>query len=66
VDSLVVNISMWSDSTKVREHIEQFYNRLYYKQFSWWPKLDGLSFHVIDAVERLGWKEILRVKCWRW
>jgi hypothetical protein len=29
----------------------QFYNNLYSEQFSWWPKLDGLSFDSIGEVE---------------
>jgi hypothetical protein len=56
VDSLVINGSMSSDSTEIREHIVQFYKRLYSEQFSWRPKLDGLSFFSIDADER-NWLE---------
>jgi len=56
VDSLVINGSMNSDSTKIREHIMQFYKRLYAEQFRWRPKLDGLSFPSIDADER-NWLE---------
>jgi hypothetical protein len=47
VDSLVVNGAMSFDSIVIKEHIVQFYKWLYYEQFSWRPKLDGLSFHSI-------------------
>jgi hypothetical protein len=29
----------------------QFYDKLFTKQFSWWPKLDGLPFDFIEEVE---------------
>jgi hypothetical protein len=35
MESSVINGSMASDSTEIREHIVQFYNRLYFEQFSW-------------------------------
>jgi hypothetical protein len=56
MDSLVVNGSMSFDSTVIREHIVQFYNRLYSKQFSWRLKLDGLSLLSFEADER-NWLE---------
>lgn len=49
VDSLVVKGFISSDSTKIREHIVQFYNQLSSEQFNWQPKFDGLSFKSICA-----------------
>jgi len=53
VDSLVVNGSLSSNSTEMREHIAQFYNRLYLEQLSWRPNLDGLTFTSIGDDEIL-------------
>ena len=49
VDYLVINGSMSSNYSKIKEHIVQFYNQLYSEQFTWRPKVDGLSFLLIDA-----------------
>ena len=35
VDSIVINRSVSSESTEIREHIVQFYNRLNFELFSW-------------------------------
>jgi hypothetical protein len=56
VDSFVGNGTMSLDSTEIREHIMQFYNQFYSEQFSWVPKLDGLSFNSI-GVEEASWLE---------
>jgi hypothetical protein len=42
---------MFSDSTEIREHIEQFYKQLYFEQLSWRPKLDGPFFNSVGADE---------------
>jgi hypothetical protein len=47
---------MSSNSTEIKEHIVQFYNKLYYEQIIWRPKVDGLSFLSIDADESI-WLE---------
>ena len=47
---------MSSNYTKIKEHIVQFYNKLYYEQIIWRPKVDGLSFLSIDADESI-WLE---------
>jgi len=56
MDSLVINGSMSSNSTEIKEHKVQFYNQLYSEQFTWRPKVNGLLFLSIDAKEsnRLG------------
>jgi hypothetical protein len=51
MDSLMVNGSESSDPIEIREYIVQFYMQLYSKQYSWRPKLDGLSFHYIGDEE---------------
>jgi hypothetical protein len=50
--SLVINGSMNSDSIEIRDHVVQFYKRLYAEQFVLQPNLDGLSFLPINADER--------------
>jgi hypothetical protein len=51
----------------IKDHIVDFYKKLYCEQYRWRPKVDDLSFISIDDGENLGWKEILRnVKCGRW
>jgi hypothetical protein len=52
----VVNGNMTSDSVEIKKHIVNFYKQLYYEQYMWRPKLDGLSFLSIDADER-NWME---------
>lgn len=51
MDALIVNGSLSRDSTEIKEHIMQFHSQLYSKQFSWRPKLDGLSFSFNDEDE---------------
>jgi hypothetical protein len=62
------NGSESSISSKISEHIFQFYTRLYPEQFSWQPNLDGLSFNVLSVWRRqCGWKELLRrARSLRW
>ena len=51
IESQLVHGSIFSDQTKIRDHIVQFYDRLFIEQFSWHPKLDGLAFDSIDDEE---------------
>jgi hypothetical protein len=51
IESLLVNSSVSSYQTKIREHIVQFYDRLFTQQFGWPPKLDDLVFYSIDEEE---------------
>jgi hypothetical protein len=44
IDQLVVNGTISLDQTMIREHIARFYDNLFTKQLSWWPRLDGLIF----------------------
>jgi hypothetical protein len=41
---------------EIQEHIVQYYNKLYFEQCSWRPRVDGLSFLSIDADESI-WLE---------
>jgi hypothetical protein len=56
VESLVINVSITSYATEVREHIPQFDTRLYSEQFNWRPKLDGHTFNSVDDDKTL-WLE---------
>jgi hypothetical protein len=47
----LVNESISSDQTESRDHMVQFYYRLFIEQFSWQPKLDGLAFDSINDEE---------------
>lgn len=47
---------MSTDSTEIKEYIVQFYNQLYFEQFTWQPNADGLSLLSIDA-EKSNWLE---------
>jgi hypothetical protein len=51
IKSLLVNRSVSSNQSKIREHIVLFYNRLFIEQFIWQPKPDGLVFDSIDEEE---------------
>jgi hypothetical protein len=57
VESLVVDGNMTSDSIVIKEHIVNFYKQLYFEQYMWRPKVDGLSFLSIDEGEN-NWMEI--------
>lgn len=52
VEYLDVNES-FSNITEIRKHILQFYNCLYFEQFSWRPNLDGFPFDLIDDEEAI-------------
>jgi hypothetical protein len=52
VDSLAVYGTMSFDSSEIKEHFVHFYKQLYFEQYNWCPKLDGLSFISIGAEER--------------
>jgi hypothetical protein len=39
MDSLVINSSMSSKATEIKEYIVQFYNQLHSKQYTWRPKV---------------------------
>jgi hypothetical protein len=56
LESLIINGSMSSNSNEIKEHIVQFYNKLYSEQITWQPRVDGLSFLSIDADESI-WLE---------
>jgi hypothetical protein len=51
MDSLVIKGSISSNSAEIKEYIVQFHNQLYSEQFTWRPKVDGLSFLSIDVEE---------------
>jgi hypothetical protein len=46
--SLLVNGSVTSDQSEIKDHIVHFYIRLFIEQFNWWPKLEGLAFDSIN------------------
>jgi hypothetical protein len=47
----MVKCTISSNHPKIREHIVQYYNSLYTRQFSWRSMLDDLSFESISKVE---------------
>jgi hypothetical protein len=53
IEPLLVNGSISSDQTEIRDHIVNFYDKLIIEQFYWRPKLDGLAFDSIDEEEDL-------------
>jgi hypothetical protein len=66
IESLLVNCSVSSDQTEIRDHIVQFYDRLFIEPFNWRPKLDGLTFDSIDG--EASWVEdrLRKVRSMRW
>jgi hypothetical protein len=51
VESLSINGSKSNNPIEIKEHIVHFYNKLYAKQCTWWPRVDELSFLSIDEEE---------------
>jgi hypothetical protein len=51
IESLSVNSSVSSDQPAIREHIVQFYESLFSKQYNWRPRLDGLAFNSLAPEE---------------
>jgi hypothetical protein len=47
---------MSSDLVEIKEHIVNYYDKLYTEQSTWRPRVDELSFSSIDAEERI-WLE---------
>jgi hypothetical protein len=53
VGALGINGAMSSDPVEIKEHIVQYYDKWYTEQSTWRPRVDGLSFSSIDAVESI-------------
>lgn len=51
IESLSVTGSLSSNQPTNKDHVVQFYDSLFLKQFSWRPKLDGLDFDSINVEE---------------
>jgi hypothetical protein len=56
MEPLVVNWNMMINSIVIKEHIVNFYQQLYSKQYMWRPKVYGLPFLSIDDWEKI-WME---------
>jgi hypothetical protein len=56
VGALRINGAMSSDPVDFKEHIVQYYGKLYIEQSTWRPRVDRLSFSSIDAEESI-WLE---------
>jgi hypothetical protein len=56
VGALRINRAMSSDPVEIKEHIVQYYDKLYTEQSTWQLRVDGLSFLSIDAEESI-WLE---------
>jgi hypothetical protein len=61
IEQLVVNGTASSYQFDIRGHIVQFYDSLFIEQFSWRPRLDGLTFNSIGEDEAI-WLEKLSRK----
>jgi hypothetical protein len=51
IDSLLIEGTLSTNRVEISKYIVQFYKRLYTKQFSWRPLVDGLSFDSIGETE---------------
>jgi len=51
VNSLKINGEISKNPAEIQEHIVQFYNNLYFENYSWRPRVDGLSFISIEENE---------------
>jgi hypothetical protein len=51
IESLMVNRTISTNPSEIRDHIVQNYSSWYTEQFGWQPKLDGLTFDSIGEVE---------------
>jgi hypothetical protein len=56
VGALRINGAMSSDPVEIKEHIVNYYDKLYTEQSTWRPRMDGLFFSSIDTEERI-WLE---------
>jgi exonuclease III len=56
VDNLCIDGVMSHDPTEVKEHIVQFYKKLYTEQSNWRPRMDNQAFSSIDDEEKV-WLE---------
>jgi hypothetical protein len=57
IEQLVVNGTVCSDQSRIREHIVQFYDNLFTERFSWCTRLDGLLLDSIGGGEEANWLE---------
>jgi hypothetical protein len=51
IDSLLIDGTLSTNRVEIREHIVQFYKKLYTEQFSCRPLVDGISFDSIGKAE---------------
>jgi hypothetical protein len=57
----VLDAHLIDETTVIKDHIVDFYKKLYCKQYQWRPRADDLSFLSIDDGEFFfGWNESLR------
>jgi hypothetical protein len=54
VDSLNINGAMSKNPLEIKEHIVHFYNKLYFEQCPWRPRVDGLSFYPLMRMRVFG------------
>jgi hypothetical protein len=55
-DTLMIGDNPSSNQTEISEHIVEFYQKMFFEQCRWRPKVDGISFDSISEVEA-GWLE---------
>jgi hypothetical protein len=51
IESLLINGSLSSNPTAIRDHAMNFYKSMFAESMSWRPRLDDLAFESISAVE---------------
>jgi hypothetical protein len=56
IEALVVDGQLTEDRTVIKDHIVEFYAKLYSEQYQWRPKVDDLSFSSVDEEDRI-WLE---------
>jgi hypothetical protein len=56
IEALVVDGQLTEDRTVIKDHIVEFYAKLYSEQYQWRPRVDDLSFSSIDEEDRI-WLE---------
>jgi hypothetical protein len=56
VETLCIEGVMSHDPNEVKEHIVQFYRKLYTEQSNWRPKMENQAFSSIDEEEKM-WME---------
>lgn len=52
IEVMKIDDRVATDSESLRQGVKDFFGRLYYEEFDWRPRLEGLNFNSLDGGSR--------------